>query len=513
MSVLTRIAASLLGAALLACCACAAKPADASPSFAPSAAPSATAAPAPASPAPSAAPVAETAPTAHTQAYGERVALTADRNGFVGELRYPLGGVDIVNTAISAWAVETFAGYETRAASLKADENGVKATLTVDYETFLFAGRYLGVKETGRFTASVGGAEPVLYGYNCDLAEGRALTLADVVSANELDAIAALITQRLLLTDGSALGGKTALSADDLTRFVIRDDGIEWLFSGASDVVGVLLGYDALAPYLLLDPTVETALPLAAPSAADTPDIEQTATSLFDGVHVRSKPSDADSNLLGVLSAGERVDVVKASAERGWHAVWYNGQTGYVFAALVRLSDDPDAYAVGYVTSSYLHVRDRASVRGELLGTLQTDERVQVVDPNPINGWYKIWFEGQFAYVSADYVHIGSKPIGLAQSAPTAAPSELTAEPRIVSSAKVNLRGVGTCAASGVIVRSEPDVQSAQYTKLYRGDQVYFVAREYTAGWDQIFVFTAAKRGYIGYIQSRYVSAGDVAPS
>ena len=172
----------------------------------------------------------------------------------------------------------------------------------------------------------------------------------------------------------------------------------------------------------------------------------------------------------------------------------------------MRLASEPDAYATGWVTSSYLHVRDRAGVGGELLGTLQNQEPVQIVEPNPAGGWYKIWFEGRYAYVSAEYIHIGSQPVETTAGVTTPAPSEQTAQPRIVGSKTVVITGVGACKTAGVIVRSEPSVQSAQYGTLAIGDQICFLERECAVGWDKIFVFTGAARGYIGYIHSRYAA-------
>lgn len=445
--------------------------------------------------------------------YGEAMALTADHNGFTGALLYPLGDIDVINQVLSEWATTAFAEQETFASSLDADSSGIKATLNVDYDAYEVFGRFYGIKETGQLVPTRGKPVNILFTYNYDTIKSQALTLTDVIIETALHNVAQLLTDRLLSTDGSALSGKTALDATDLNRFVIRSDGVEWLFSGAQDVVSVTLDYGTLKPFLILDfqspATPASADATVSTSAAEEgkPAIEQTALSLYDGVHVRSGPSEENTSILGVLGEGERVDVIRSNSARGWHQIWYNGQIAYVFATLVRLSNDGDAYTTGWVTASYLHVRATPDVNGALLGTLQNAERVSIADPNPANGWYKIWFEGRYAYAFASYIHIGSAPVDAAPATQTAAPADVSIAPRIVSSAKVNLAGVGTCTTNGVVIRSEPSLQAPQYGKLYRGDQVYLIKRLYLGQWDEIFVFTSSARGYTGYVHSKYVQS------
>lgn len=441
--------------------------------------------------------------------YGEEMALTADHSGFTATLRYPMGSVVAVNQALSDWAGEAFAAYEAQALGLKAGADGIKADLDVDYEAREVVGRYVSIKEAGHFTRAADGTlEPVLFTYNYDLAESREVTLSDVIDLEQFDAVSAMLTDRLLMSDGSALGGETAVTLENAQRFVLRNDGVEWLFTGNASVVGVLLDYAVLSPYLLLDtqaaPPVVTASP-GGLSQARSPEIEQTALSLYDGVQVLADMQEG-SAVLGVLAAGQRLDVVKSYRARGWHELWYNGQLGYVPAALTLLSGEPDAFTTGYVTSSYLHVRAEASVDSALLGTLQNEEWVRIVDPNPYQGWYKIWFENRYAYVYAQYIHIGSTPIGIAAPGATPLLWETTAEPRTVNASSVNIVGVGACAANGVIIRSGPKDRSAQYGLLSQGDQVCLLEAHDPSGWDTIFVFTGATRGYVGYVHGKYIS-------
>ncbi len=441
--------------------------------------------------------------------YGEEMALTADHSGFTATLRYPMGGLEAVNQALSDWAETAFAAYEAQALSLGAGADGIRAQLDVDYEARMAFGRYVSVKEVGDFYKTAqGGVEPVLFTYNYDLSTGRQVFLGDVIDLDSFGAVSALLTDRLLMSDGSALAGNTDVALANAQAFVLRSDGVEWLFSGASNVVGVVLDYATLAPFLVLDTQSAEPVVTAAPSSgsqSQTPTIEQTATSLYDGVQVYAAMEDG-SAVLGILSAGQKLDVVKSFRARGWHEIWYNGQLGYVSAEFTLLANEPDAFTTGYVTSSYLHVRSEATVDSALLGTLQNQEWVRIVDPNPYRGWYKIWFENQYAYVYAQYIHIGSTPIGIASPVVTPSPGQTQAQPRIVNSSTVSIVGVGACTANGVIIRSQPNGQSPQYGLLARGDQVCLIAAHNSDGWDTVFVFTDAARGYVGYVDGAYVS-------
>ncbi|MEG1525456.1 MAG: SH3 domain-containing protein [Clostridia bacterium] len=438
------------------------------------------------------------APDAHTYHYGMEMSIIADHNGFTGELFYPQGEVEPINIAISDWANTTFLAMEKQA------QDG--ATLLVNYDSYEFENRFVGIKEFGLFNANGKDAvTDIIYTFNFDLSTGKSLSLANVIDSAHTDAVSALLTAQIKKMDKSILGTAKTLSANQLTNFVVRDDGIEWLFTGEMGIVSVLLDYNTLSPYLtLMDPRT-TAAPT--PVITDKPTIEQMATCIHNGCHVRSGPSTKDTYIIDTIYEDTRLEVLQSNVTNGWHEIWYNDQIAYIAASLIRLDTQPAKFYTGWVTSNILHVRADESVRSEKLGTLSYQDRIELVFETSHKGWYKIWCKDQYAYVYAKYVHVGSRPIATAApDSTTPAPAPAPApQPRMISDNVACITGMGTCTTNGVIVRATPSTSAEVYGRMNSGEQVYLVEQEYSDGWDKVFIYTSGSKGYIGYIHSKYV--------
>lgn len=439
--------------------------------------------------------------------YGEERMLVADGNGFTGVLRYPQGGVLPVNQAIAAWAKETYLALESRSATEAPDADGMRASMEIDYDAYLYKERYIGIREAGVYRVTVSGeATPVLYAFNYDLTSSKPLTLSDVIDVNRMAEVSALITERLMWLDATALEDAGALTAATMQNFVVRDDGIEWLFSGETGVVGVLIDYASLVPYLCMT-NPDSAEPAAEAAPKAVKERESTAICLYDGVQVRAVPSVREGSVLGLLDAGETIDVLRAEALQGWYKIAYDGQVAYVDASLVRLSDADAPYETGYVTSAYLHVRDCASTEGALLGTMTHQEPVRVVDENSIDGWYKIWYEGGIAYAYARYIELARYP-SETQTPLTGPETDMAYEtPSMLRRSFAQIVGVGVCTTEGAIVHSAPNMKSPAFGTLIADEQVYVMEEECAAGWDRIFVYTEANLGYTGFLQACYVTS------
>lgn len=436
--------------------------------------------------------------------YGAQQTLALDGNGLSGTIAYPLGGVQPVNDAVTSWVNAALDTLTARAAALPADEDGMRLTTEIDYDAYLYNDRFIGIRFTGACTEAVSGkTEPVFHAFNYDLEESRILALSDVVDGTRAGEVSARITEKLGWLGVTPLSGNGALTAVDMRDFVIRDDGIMWLFSADTGVVGVLLDYATLMPYLCMEKPLKTPAPgVEAPGNAVC---EQQAVCLYDGVQVRTLPSRMEGETIAVANAGDVLAVLDAHSIKGWHQLLYDGGTAYVPADLVQLADAKDPYTTGYVQSAYLHVRSRASTYGELLGTMQFCEPVRIADITPIDGWYKIWFEGEIAYVLARYVSTALYPPETQTAGAILAADTETGEPRILRQTSAAIVGVGTCLTDGVIIRSAPGEKAARYGALSAGEQVYILEEECAAGWDRIFVYTAWNNGYVGYVQARYV--------
>lgn len=95
------------------------------------------------------------------------------------------------------------------------------------------------------------------------------------------------------------------------------------------------------------------------------------------------------------------------------------------------------AKALRVTADSGLNVRAQASTDSEILGLAENGERLALMLEDPQNGWYQIQYEGQTAYVSADYAEVIEVTLeeynqlrgsGSGQDQTSAAPTETPSE-------------------------------------------------------------------------------------
>ena len=79
--------------------------------------------------------------------------------------------------------------------------------------------------------------------------------------------------------------------------------------------------------------------------------------------------------------------------------------TALLLAVSAAAAEDSVAVAVGATTGSTLRLRAEASTATSIVTTLDKSVAVAVLDDS-IDGWYKISYDGQSGYVSADYLII-----------------------------------------------------------------------------------------------------------
>lgn len=64
------------------------------------------------------------------------------------------------------------------------------------------------------------------------------------------------------------------------------------------------------------------------------------------------------------------------------------------------------AKAVKVKVDDGLNVRKAASTEGEILGQVQDEDKLPLLVDTPQDGWYQVQYEGQTAYVSAEFVEV-----------------------------------------------------------------------------------------------------------
>ena len=128
-----------------------------------------------------------------------------------------------------------------------------------------------------------------------------------------------------------------------------------------------------------------------------------------DNVNIRASAStDADS--LGKTAVGD-VYTRYEEMENGWSKIDYNGQEAYIKSEFLEPIETESAegdtssetQAGGTVTvTENVNVRKSASETGEKIATAHRGEQFELIET--ANGWCKINYKGQEAYVKADYV-------------------------------------------------------------------------------------------------------------
>ena len=123
-------------------------------------------------------------------------------------------------------------------------------------------------------------------------------------------------------------------------------------------------------------------------------------------VNIRSD-ADVDSECVGILLPGSVVEVVGRNQE--WTRVHSGSVEGFIRSDLlvsgeearVRYEAQTDA-GLATVSADILHVRSDASGSGEIIGTMEAGDVLELTGHS--DGWYEIRFGGETAYVADEFV-------------------------------------------------------------------------------------------------------------
>ncbi len=119
-------------------------------------------------------------------------------------------------------------------------------------------------------------------------------------------------------------------------------------------------------------------------------------------VNVRSSDSE-NADKLGKVSGGSRVEVQEVRVN-GWTKIVYEGKDGYIKSDYLQMAESAEGQEViGTVTATTnINIRSAADQSSERLGVLLGGESLDLLGEE--NGWCKVKYDGQIAYVKSDYV-------------------------------------------------------------------------------------------------------------
>ena len=133
------------------------------------------------------------------------------------------------------------------------------------------------------------------------------------------------------------------------------------------------------------------------------------------------------------------------------------------------------------VTTGNVNVRSGASTDYDILGTLTTGTKVQIVGQDSVTGWYKIKYNNDYGYVSNKYVQITSEggselpPIPPDTKDPLYVPDRFTGKVtnnyQLMAKAYEILRHYNTCYLYGgigqIVTQSVVNAKAKQYPSFY----------------------------------------------
>lgn len=183
------------------------------------------------------------------------------------------------------------------------------------------------------------------------------------------------------------------------------------------------------------------------------------------------------------LPAGTAVQVLYNDG--AWSQVQYQGVTGYLLSALLRMNgrvmqteiDRPregEQYAMATPASSILNMRQEPGMNGAILLTIPRGETVIVIETG--TDWHTVRYHGVTGYCAAGYLSLGMGSDGT--------------EP--------GLQAVVTTDSGPLNLRASDSVQSAVLTTVPRGLRVSVLAR----GDAWCFI---RYNGQTGYVMSKYL--------
>ena len=151
-------------------------------------------------------------------------------------------------------------------------------------------------------------------------------------------------------------------------------------------------------------------------------------------LNVRSGPGTGYA-ARGSLVSGTKVQVI--STESGWCKIIYSGNYAYVSASYISKTansntangntnnsntgnsgssngSQPSSTKTGTVTADILNVRKEANTSSTILGKLEKNMTVKIVDET--GTWYKIIYKNDYAFVSKNYIVLGGTQTGGTQT-------------------------------------------------------------------------------------------------
>jgi N-acetylmuramoyl-L-alanine amidase len=213
----------------------------------------------------------------------------------------------------------------------------------------------------------------------------------------------------------------------------------------------------------------------------------ETGIVIVDGLRVRNGPG-ISFQTIGHISKGLEVRILEKN--ENWLKISTSEVEGWVSDEFVQLSNvqAPDnstdskttTNTTATVTVDGLNIRSDAMLTASIIGRAQKGEKLEVISST--KDWVQINYQGQNAWISAEFVQIDSSSSTIEDSKESPKPS----------SSKNGI--VGTVTANALNIRSKPDLSGSIVGSVTKGKT--FVILEEKNNWSKI-EFSSKKYGWI----------------
>lgn len=158
------------------------------------------------------------------------------------------------------------------------------------------------------------------------------------------------------------------------------------------------------------DEPAETPLEPAPPpqQPAEEPTLLDVAT-VVDAivVNVRMEPN-TEARILDTVRRGEMFEIIGLSEDGQWYRIFFHGDPAYISADYIYPAQWPEgeALTLGRVINAEgaVNVRASASTSGEILLAAQDHEQFVVTAADSGSGWHQLSYQGEPAYISAEFL-------------------------------------------------------------------------------------------------------------
>lgn len=215
------------------------------------------------------------------------------------------------------------------------------------------------------------------------------------------------------------------------------------------------------------------------------------ATITAGRLNVRTAPG-LSNPIITRVNRGETYPILGRSPDGQWWQIQVGGQSGWVSAAYIEVSnvgsvpvtgsvDQPPPSPVALVESAQLNVRSGPGTQFGVVATIRRDERFPIIGRTADNGWWQIRVNNLTGWVTSNLITaINAENVPI-----TDAPAQVAPQPTgIVLTTRTNLR-----------IRSGPSTSTGTLTVIPQGTTVAIFGRNATATW--FFVEYGSTRGWV----------------